>query len=86
MYINCNSARIFICDFIIQVISGPHYFEEGCMGDICDGKIFKDNPVFQASSSALQLIVYYDDVQLANPLGSRTKVNKIGESCIITVL
>ena len=48
------------------------------MEDFCDGKFFKDHPVFKRHPNALQFILYYDDIEVANPLGSRSGVHKIG--------
>ena len=48
------------------------------MGDFCDSQAFKNNPLFQEDESALQIQLYYDDVEAVNPLGSNTKVHKLG--------
>lgn len=46
--------------------------------DFCDGTYFKTNPLFSVSEHALQLQVYYDDSETANPLGSKQGVHKLG--------
>ena len=46
--------------------------------DYCDGKCFHEHPLFSADPVALQLILYYDEVELCNALGSRRKKHKIG--------
>ena len=48
------------------------------MGDFCDSQAYKDNSLFQEDKSALQIQLYYDDVEAVNPLGSNTKVHKLG--------
>ena len=48
------------------------------MSDYCDGKIYKTHPLFSTDPVALQLILYYDELELCNPLGSRRKKHKIG--------
>ena len=42
------------------------------MGDFCDGQYFKQHPVFKDNPNALQFIIYYDDIKVANPLGARS--------------
>eukprot|EP00733_Pompholyxophrys_punicea_P000813 Pompholyxophrys_punicea_v1_NODE_302_length_2323_cov_4.263228.p1 type:complete len:570 gc:universal NODE_302_length_2323_cov_4.263228:2225-516(-) len=44
--------------------------------DLCDGDIFKNHPTFKRHPNAAQIILYYDDVTLTNPLSS--KVHKVG--------
>ena len=50
---------------------------EGFLYDICDGHCFKDNPIFQEHPDALQLILYHDEVEICNPLGSHVSKHKI---------
>ncbi|XP_052003178.1 uncharacterized protein LOC127658113 [Xyrauchen texanus] len=46
--------------------------------DFCDGAYFKSNPLFSSFKHALQIQVYYDDFETANPLGSKQGVHKLG--------
>lgn len=48
------------------------------MGDYCDGHQFKHHPLFSEDPCALQIFLYYDDLEVCNPLGSKTKVHKLG--------
>ena len=41
---------------------------------ICDGEVFKEHPLFSTDSNALQIVIYYDDVETANTLGSYRRV------------
>ena len=50
--------------------------DEGLLGD---GSVFKSHPLFSADPKALQIIPYYDDVEIVNPIGSRTKTHKLGK-------
>ena len=45
---------------------------------MCDGSVFKEHPVFSHSARAIEIIAYYDEIELCNPLGSHTKVHKLG--------
>ena len=59
-------------------MSGSHKLLHPHIGDVCDGKLFDEHPIFGEYAQALQIIAYYDEVELANPLGSKAKHNKIG--------
>ncbi len=48
--------------------------------DICDGILFKQNCLLQNSDKALQIIAYFDELVLTNPIGSRR--HKIGKKYI----
>lgn len=46
--------------------------------DMCDGSVFKTHPLFSMNKQAIQIIAYFDEVELCNPLGSSTKKHKLG--------
>lgn len=43
------------------------------MGDYCDGEQYKNHPLFTTDPCALQVALYYDDLEVCNPLGLKTK-------------
>ena len=47
--------------------------------DFCDGTYFKNYALFSIHGNALQIMMYYDDVEVCNPLGSHTKIHKLGK-------
>lgn len=49
------------------------------MGDYCDGEQFQEHPLFKEDPCALQIRIYYDDVEVCNALGSKTKKHKLGK-------
>ena len=55
------------------------------MGDFCDGLAYKESPLFQQDRTALQIQLYYDDVEAVNPLGSNTKVHKLGMQLLVII-
>ena len=61
----------------IQVREG-HSKEGETLGDYCDGSLFKEHPLFSVEPRALQIILFFDDAELCNPLGTSAKVHKIG--------
>ena len=42
------------------------------LGDYCDGSLFSVEP------HALQIMLYFDDLEVCNHLGSSSKVQKLG--------
>lgn len=61
----------------IQVERG-HQSTIGILRDYCDGRVFAEHMLFQAHSTALQICLYYDELELCNPLGSKRSIHKIG--------
>ena len=45
-----------------------HERSDGLLSDICDGEWFKKHPLFSLSNDALQILLYYDDLEVCNPL------------------
>ena len=52
--------------------------QDGKIEDFCDGERFKNHPIFSKDLSALQIIAFYDEVEICNPLGSHVKQHKLG--------
>ena len=48
--------------------------------DFSDGSYFNEHAVFSAHGDALQILFYYNDVEICNPLGAHTKKHKLGKS------
>lgn len=61
----------------VQVLNG-HQRNDGRIEDFCDAQIFKSHPLFARDPTALQLMLYYDEVEIANPLGSKSGKHKLG--------
>ena len=49
--------------FISQVMNG-HKRNDGCLEDYCDGSAIKEHPLFSVDPTALQIMLYYDDVEV----------------------
>ncbi|KAK0153147.1 hypothetical protein N1851_005164 [Merluccius polli] len=60
----------------------PH--QEGFYRDVNDGSYFRNHILFSQQENALQIQLYYDDFETANPLGSKKGVHKLG--CIYFIL
>lgn len=64
--------------YIHQVFKESQQSHGRYLLDFCDGQFFKHHPLFSENPHALQIIVYYDDVEVANPLGSYRGSHKLG--------
>ena len=51
---------------------------DGLLSDYCDGSAYGTHPLFSQTFPSLEIMLYYDDVEVCNPLGSRTKTHKLG--------
>ena len=61
----------------MQVETG-HQCSSGLLNDYSDGKAFMNHPLFSVNSKALQVFLYFDEVEVCNPLGSKAKIHKLG--------
>lgn len=55
-----------------------HKRSDGLISDYCDSKAYSNHPLFSLHPDALQIMLYYDDVEVCNPIGSRAKIHKLG--------
>ena len=51
---------------------------DGLLEDFCDGTLFKQHPLFSQDPYALQIIAYYDELEMCNPLAAHVKKHKLG--------
>ena len=62
-----------------QVENCPHRIHtDGSVEDFCDGSVFAKHALFSRDPHALQIIAYFDEVEICNPLGSHVKRHKLG--------
>lgn len=50
----------------------------GLYTDFCDGNYFKDHQLFSKVKNALQIQLFFDEFETANPLGSKHGLHKVG--------
>lgn len=65
-------------------VSKSRVQREGFFSDFCDGSLYKNHPLFSNATEDdqtlfLQFVMYYDDVEINNPLGSHRGKHKLGE-------
>ena len=63
---------------VLQEVLNSHQSFDTVLRDMCDGKAFVDDPLFGCDSKALQLVAYYNDLEVCNPLGAAAKYHKVG--------
>ena len=51
-----------------------HCRSDELLKDYC---AFKTHPLFSVDPTALQIMLYYDDLEICNPIGSRAKKHKL---------
>ena len=62
----------------IKEMMQSHSSSRKDLNDFCDGDLFKSHPLFSKQKHAIQLQLFYDDFECANPLGSKKGIHKIG--------
>ncbi len=72
-------------------MNGHKHSSPELLVDFCDGEHFSRFPPFCTDYSSLQIVLYYDELEVCNPLGLRRKKHKIGKVqymyvCIIILL
>ena len=50
----------------------------GILFDICDAERYKTHPLYSTDPTALQIILYFDELEVCNPIGSNRKKHKLG--------
>ena len=63
-------------DIFSEVVNG-HISNDNALRDVCDGSSCKENILFSASYQHLQLLLYFDDFNVVNPLGNKLKKYKL---------
>lgn len=64
-------------------VMNPHINTTGIIASFRDGKKFTENELFMSHPTALQINLYYDDVEVCNPLGSKRKIHKLGRDLLL---
>ena len=66
-------------------VMNPHFSNaDDEIHDFCDGLHFKNHPLFSSDPTSLQIIAYYDELEVVNPLGSYVIKHKLG--CLFFML
>lgn len=55
-----------------------HKQHGGVVADFCDSKHAASHVLWSSGEHALQIFMYFDELELCNPLGASRKIQKIG--------
>ena len=61
------STLLNITEVQAEVVT-PRSTETHELSDFCDGELFKTHPLFSTEKNALQIIAYYDEMEVVNPI------------------
>lgn len=61
-----------------EVITSEEKSADGVLASFLDGEHAKIHPFFLQHKHALRIQLYYDELEIVNPLGSKTGVHKLG--------
>ena len=64
---------------VLHEVDNPHHSNDDVLCDVLDGAFVQNHPIFAVQKDALIILGYFDDLEIANPLGSKAKVHKIGK-------
>ena len=71
-------------DILHEVENLHHQLDKSILWDFCDGSVYKTHPLFSTEPNTLQIIGYYDELEIVNPLGSYVHKHKLG--CLFFML
>ena len=63
--------------YLAQKIADPYYHEENVIKDCKDGTYFKQNQFFVNNPGAVPIVLFQDELEVANPLGAGKTKHKI---------
>ena len=77
-----DSLKIFLENesYIKQKREDPYFYEEGLIKDIRDGAVFRENVFFNSNPGSIPLLLFVDELKVANPLGAGKVRHKINMS------
>lgn len=62
----------------MEHVRAGHASKDGAYRDFCDGSFVQNHPMFKENREVLLLSFYFDEVEVANPLGSKRGKHKLG--------
>ena len=77
----CKSIEQFLQnkDILLLVFSNKaRQFDNSFYCDVSDGSIFQQHPMFSVNEHAMKILLYFDDIEICNPLGKKAGVHKLG--------
>ena len=65
---------------IASQVMNSHSLPGNLLGDYCDGELYQTSELFKEDPCALQIQLYFDEVEVCNPIGSKAKTHKLGRN------
>jgi hypothetical protein len=62
----------------MKEVEANHISQDGLYCDFCDGSYVKNHPMSKQGQQTLYLSFYFDELEVANPLGSKRGKHKLG--------
>jgi hypothetical protein len=81
-----NLEILFSNKQVFEEINKSHSRTDGLLGDFCDGSFLKNHSLFSNNTDGsllLQFVIYYDELEVSNPLGSSRGKHKLSKSVSI---
>lgn len=80
--LNCKDVRDQVPNCVnvtlmhLVIIFNSHQLSNDKLGDYCDGEQYRHH---EENPCALQVTLYYDELEVCNPLGSKVSIHKLGK-------
>jgi len=72
-----NLSKLLSCPEVITELQNFTENDVGFSYDVCDGTFVKEHPLYLGDKNFLKFMLFCDDMEITNPIGSHTKVHKI---------
>lgn len=60
-------------DDVLKCVNNPRQYVSNFYSTVLDGEYYQSHEVFKRNRKVLSIILYYDDVEFCNPLGSKSR-------------
>ncbi|XP_057336559.1 uncharacterized protein LOC130675088 [Microplitis mediator] len=74
---NENLINLMMNDDVRDCVDNPLVYKERIFRTILDGEYYKENSFFKENTNALAIVLYMDELGVANPLASSSKTQKL---------
>ena len=68
---------------VLKEIHTVRFNDDMFLRDYCDRSFCKNHPLFSDDDTALQIVAYFDELEVTNPIGSYVNIHKLG--CLLEI-
>lgn len=72
-----NLSKLLSCPEVMSELENSTENDDGFSYDVCDSSFVKNHPLYSCDKNFLKFMLFCDDLEITNPVGSHTKVHKI---------